>query len=93
MTLTEIAEKLGGIAENSKSYDEIGLTPDHVESLTSSLPAGQTTAEFAGIKVFASPFVPDGYGVLRKAGKVIGVVDFVNKTSTLISRPEDPAAF
>jgi hypothetical protein len=94
LTLMELAGKMGGVADSSKAYDEIGLTPKHVERLAADLPEGKSATEFAGIKVFASPFVPDGYGVLRQRGKVVGVLNFVDNTSLLISQPDnDPGAF
>ena len=85
LTLKETAERLGGIADNTKDYDEIVLTLGHVDRLTKDLPRGTPVAEFAGIKVFASPGVPDGYGVLRQKGKVVGFLNFIDGTCTMIS--------
>jgi hypothetical protein len=89
LTIKEIAGTLGGIAEGSKSYNEIALAPGHVEQLSSSLPVAQPIAEFAGIKVVASSIVPDGYGVLKRNGKIVGVIDFVNGTATLTEKQGD----
>ena len=79
----EIADLLGGLAVRKNAYDEIVLTAEHMKRMES-VPAGEG-GTYAGIKIMSSPVVPDGYGILRNEGKVVGVLDFRTKQVLLLS--------
>lgn len=82
LTAMELADKLGGISP-LPNYDEILVTIDHLNRVRATIQSGNAV-EFGGIKVVANNSIPNGYGVLRSAGKVVGVIDFVNHTSLLL---------
>jgi hypothetical protein len=80
LTLTELSNQLGGAAKEARGYDEIMLTPGHVERIKDTTSVESAVAKFPGLNIVSSPLVPDGYGVLRSGGKVIGVLNFKDGT-------------
>lgn len=85
LTFLELADQLGGAAAEAKRYDEIVLTLGHVGRLQN---IEKTEASFPGIKIVSSPLIPEGYGVLKNSGKVVGVINFMDGSALTIPPPD-----
>lgn len=81
--MTYLQEVLAQLPDNLvPSYDGMTISDDHYKRLvvafreTSPESTAETPTTFGGIPVVANPNMPDGFAVVTKAGKPVGIIDF-----------------
>ena len=87
LALLSLAEKLGGRADKSDGYDEVVIGFAHHARL--SVQGKGSPANYCGCRVSADIAVPDGIGVFRHSGRVIGAIDFAAKRTLFLNNPTE----
>lgn len=88
MSLTpQVLTALGGVADDidADGYDEIVLSTGQHSALAAQVLQGGLPS-FDGVMVISSQYVPPGLGILRRAGRVVGVIDFANGKLVLLGK-------
>lgn len=86
MIRPELLASLGGVAGDADpaGFDEIVVAPAHRTRLA--LMTLQGGVNFGGVKVVPHPAIPAGFGIMRTAGKVVGVMDFSTQQVVLLAK-------
>lgn len=84
-----LLSEFGGLADEldeGTGWDEIILSPAHLTRMKAQAVLTATGLQFGGVEVLSHAAVPENIGILKKDGKVIGIMDFSAKAITFLAR-------
>ncbi len=82
----ELLTSLGGVCDSidGDGYDEIVVSQGHRSRLAGMVIRGGV--DFGGITMTGHDHIPEGIGVMRRAGQVVGIMDFKAQKVVLLGK-------
>lgn len=74
--MTAVLKAFGGVDTKADAYDEILVTHAHKARLMGRVITNAGLPPLGDAAITGSDGVPEGLGLLRRKGKVVGVIDF-----------------
>ncbi len=82
----ELLTSLGGVCDSidGDGYDEIVVSQGHRSRLAGMVI--RNGVDFGGITMTGHDYIPEGIGVMRRAGRVVGIMDFKAQKVVLLGK-------
>jgi hypothetical protein len=85
----DLLATFGGLADEldeEGGWDEIILSPSHLTRMQAQALLTHTGLPANGVLTQSHPAVPEGIGILKNHGKVVGIMDFSARAITFLAR-------